>query len=289
MQWNRVAIVGTAQSWQQTPWTDTGLTILSLNDAYKLPGFVRADAWFDFHPLNRFYYPTPGQQVFAHQIPSGYYVRSADHLEWLAKQVMPIYLHPQYAEQHPAAATWRQARPFPRREIEAYFGYAALTEAQFYSTSSPAWMLAHAIAQGATEIHVYGIHLATQREYIEQRPNFESLLGRVLGRGKQRVVLKDGLRHYETADGHVVLPEASPIFQADFQYAFQPCPRTAEDPLHWELHKANVKQQRAAQALMTRKWYQRRQPLQAALVQAQARMADARDALQQCQLVTTWS
>jgi len=289
MNWERVAIVGTAASWQNTPWTDTGLSIISLNDAYKLPGFVRANAWFDMHPLDRFYHPTPGQQVFAHQVPSGYYVRPADHLAWLGTQVVPTYLHPQYREQHPAAATWAHARPFPRAEIEDYFGYAAGTDEKYYSTSSPAWMLALALLQGAREVHVYGIHLSTQREYIEQRPNFESLLGRVLGRGKQRVRVVDGMRHYETADGHVVLPDATPIFRADFQYAFEPCPRTAEDPLQWDIHKAQVKQQRAVQALIDRKWYQRTRPLRDDLARARARMSDAQEALQHCQLVSTWS
>ena len=286
---DRIAIVGTAHSWQQTPWQDASLKIWSLNDAYRLPGFVRADAWFDFHPLNRFYHPEKGQQVYAHQVPAGYYVRPEDHLAWMAQQTIPLYLHPQYCEQHPDAATWRHARPFPRAEIEAYFGYAPGIDDAYYSTSSPAWMLALAILQGAREIHIYGIHLATQREYIEQRPNFESLIGRVLGRGKQTVRLKDGLRHYETADGHVVLPEATPIFKADFQYAFEPCPRTAEDALHWEIHKAQVKQQRAVQALIDRKWYQRRRRLKHDLVRANARMSDAQEALQQRQLVSAWS
>jgi hypothetical protein len=289
MNWERVAIVGTAGSWVKTPWQDAGLSILSLNDAYKLPGFVRANAWFDFHPLNRFYHPEPGQQVFAHQVPSGYYVRPTDHLAWMAKQVIPLYLHPQYREQHPDAATWAHARPFPRQAIEDYFGYAPGSDDKFYSTSSPAWMLALAILEGAREIHVYGIHLATQREYIEQRPNFESLLGRVLGRGKQTVKVCDGMRHYETADGHVVLPEATPIFQADFQYAFEPCPRTAEDPLTWDLRKAQVKQQRAVQALIDRPWWKRKFPLQQDLLLAQARISDAQEALQHCQLVSAWS
>jgi hypothetical protein len=53
--WTRVAIVGTAQSYLKTPWTDPGLTILSLNDAYNLPAFKRADAWYDFHPIDKFF------------------------------------------------------------------------------------------------------------------------------------------------------------------------------------------------------------------------------------------
>jgi len=244
MSLERVAIVGTAQSWSMTPWTDPGLTICSLNDAYRLNGFVRADAWYDFHPLDKFYTAPAGQLVYAHQIPPGYYVRPAGHLEWLGQQTIPVYLHPDYATQHPPSATWAHARPFPKADVEAAFGR--------YFTSSPQWMIAHALLHGAKEIQVYGIHLATESEYLEQRPGFEYLLGRVLGPSKVTVTVKNGLRHYETRDGHVVLPEASPILQSDFQYAFQPRPRAVLEPLKWELHKVAIKQQRILHAMKTK-------------------------------------
>jgi hypothetical protein len=67
--------------------------------------------------------------------------------------------------------------------------------------------------------------------------------------------VKDGLRHYETKDGIVVLPEASPVLSAPFQYAFQPSPRHGLEPLKWELHKATVKRERTVAALKTAPWY----------------------------------
>lgn len=242
----RVAIVGTAPSWKQVPWSDPGLFVMSLNDAYRLAGFQRADAWFDFHPLNRFYSVPPGQQqVFSHQIPPGYYVRPADHLVWLERQQIPIYLHPEYREQHPAAAEWRHARAFPKAEIEAEFGR--------YFTSSPGWMLALAVMSGARDVAIYGIHLATEFEYVQQRPNFEFLIGRVLGPGRVTTTIKDGMRHYETKDGHVALPEASPVLQSNFQYAFDQRPDAAHEPLKWELHKLQVKHARKLEALRRRR------------------------------------
>lgn len=253
MNWNRVGIVGTAESWTQTPWTDTGLTLLSLNDAYRRPGFVRADAWYDFHPLDRFYY-TPESQgkdqpIYAHQVPPGYYCRPRTHLDWLAKQMIPVYLHPEYATQYPAAAEWLHAHPFPRAEIEAQFGR--------YFTSSPAWMIAHAMLNGCRDIAIYGIHLATEHEYIEQRPQFEFLIGRLLGASKVNLTVTDGVRHYVSQDGAVHLPVGSPVLASDYQYAFMPRPRAGLEPLKWELHKAQVKHARAIHTLKTAPWWKR--------------------------------
>src|SRR6185436_3543195 len=178
---DRIAIVGTAPSWRMTPWHDAGLHIASLNDAYQMDGFERVDEWYDMHPLDKFHLvpePPPGQKpiIYAHQIPIGSYVRPSKHLDWLATQTIPIWLHPDHATQLPASATWPSARAFPRAALEEEFGR--------YFTSTPGWMLAHAISRGAREIHIYGIHLSTESEYMEQRPNFEYLIGRVLGRGK---------------------------------------------------------------------------------------------------------
>lgn len=267
----RVAIVGTAPSWQQTPWTDVGLQIYSLNDAYRMKGFTRADAWFDFHPLDRFQLHDGGSPIYAHQVKPGYYVRPKDHLAWLGAQArtIPVYLHPDYQTQYPEAAHWPHARPFPKAQIEAEFGR--------YFTSSPAWMMALAVMQGVKELHIYGIHLSTEHEYIEQRPNFEFLIGRVLGPRKITTTTKGGLRRYETADGLVVLPESSPILSSPFQYAFEPRPRAALEPLKWDAHKVQVKTQRAVQRLIDRKPWQRKAPLIEELARCQVWQADIQD------------
>lgn len=244
----RYCITGTAPSWRRTPWADTGLHIASMNDAYQMDGFERADEFYDLHPLDHFYLvpdAPAGQKpvIYAHQIPIGSYVRPAKHLDWLATQTIPVWLHPAHATQLPASANWPSARPFPKGAIEADFGR--------YFTSTPAWMLAHAIQRGAKEIHIYGIHLSTEQEYIEQRPNFEYLCGCVLGRGKRTVTVADGLRRYESADGLIVIPQASPILSSNFQYAFETSPRRQMEPLKWALHKAVVKRDRRVQALKT--------------------------------------
>ncbi len=236
----RIAIVGTAQTWSKTPWTDTDLKVWSLNDAYRMKGFVRADAWYDFHPLNKFYYPDGGQ-VYAHQIPPGHYCRPKDHLTWLGQQQIPVWLHPDFKTQYPDAANWPHARPFPKADVEAHFGT--------YFTSSPGWMMGQALMDGVKELHIYGIHLATEHEYVEQRPNFEMLCGALLGRGKRKMTVRDGMRRYETADGILVLPEAAPVLQSKFQYAFEPRPASYAEPFKWDLHKLDIKRARIVEGL----------------------------------------
>lgn len=245
----KASIVGTAPSWNLTPFDDPDMLVMSLNDAYNMPGFKRADEWVDLHPLDKFWMTPPpqeGQQVvvLAHQIPFGMYVRPHGHLDWLATQTnMVRWLHPDHATQLPASATWPNVKPFPKAEVEASYGE--------YCTSSPQWMLGHLLLRGYREIHIYGIHLSTESEYIEQRPGFEYLLGGVLGPGKRTMTVKHGLRRYESEDGIVVLPEASPVMSAGFQYGFQPSPRRRIEPMKWELHKAETKRARTIDALKT--------------------------------------
>lgn len=278
----RCAIVGTASSWKLTPWTDPGLQVWSLNDAYRMPGFVRADAWYDLHPMDHFFYVPEGQgQVYAHQVPPGYYVRPKDHLQWLGNQSIPVWLHPEYLTQHSEAKDWKHAHAFPKDEIQQAFG--------MYFTSSPAWMMAHAVMQGFKEIHIYGIHLATESEYIEQRPNFEFLIGRVLGPSRVTVNVADGLRRYETQDGLIVLPEASPILSSDFQYAFEPRPRANLEPLRWELHKLGVKQARLIQELRKKKRWQSARAIDAELARIEAKQADVREQMQRMESAGKWS
>lgn len=255
----RVAIVGTAQSWTQTPWTDPSLEIWSLNDAYRMQGFVRAEAWFDFHPVNRFFF-VDGAPIHPHQIPAGYYCRPQTHLQWLTAQQIPVVLHPEYRTQghdpltpqmddlRAALIASPSAQPFPRQAIEDHFG--------IYETSSPAWMMLKAMREGVKEIHVYGIHLSTEFEYVQQRPNFEYVMGAFLGSGKRRITIKNDCRYYESPDALLVLPESSPVLQASFQYAFDPKPDAVQEPIKWELHKLAIKKQRATQALVRANWWQ---------------------------------
>ena len=263
----RMAIVGTGPSWQLTPWNDPGMELWSLNDAFRLPGFQRADRWFDLHPFDHFWFaPKDAKQISAKDLPVGCYVRPQGYLEWLQQLQIPLYL-----QNDPPAGFGPQAQRFPKAQIEEAFGQ--------YMTSTPAWMLALAVLEGFKEIHIYGIHLATESEYMEQRPNFEYLIGRVLGTGKTHVTVTKGMRHYESPDGHVALPEDSPVLQSDFQYAYQQRPRAVLLPLQVELHELQQKREKTVHTLKTLPRWKSPSSTQAELMYLDAAILDTQQAL----------
>jgi hypothetical protein len=287
---DRVAIVGTAGSWVNTPWNDPTLSIWSLNDAYKLPGFVRADAWFDLHPLDHFIFAT-GDAIHAHQVPPGHYVRPQEHLHWLASQSIPVVLHPDWRTQEPKDAHAKEGwqllldKPnvfaFPKAEIEAHFGR--------YFTSSPGWMVAQALMGGCRDLQVYGIHLATEHEYREQRPNFEFLCGALLGLPPWTVTECNGMRRYVSGSGALLLPAASPVLQSTCQYAFEPRPDSYLEPLRWESHKVSIKTARAVQALKQAPFWKPMRKTQEELWRLEAWQADVQEQMQRIAMAERWT
>ena len=263
-----MAIVGTAPSWKLTPWNDPSVELWSLNDAFRLPGFARADRWFDLHPFDHMYFvPPKATKVDAKDIPTGHYVRPHAYLDWLKALQIPLYL-----QSDPPEGFGPQAQRFPKQAVEEHFGQ--------YFTSTPAWMLALAVMEGFQDIAIYGIHLATESEYIEQRPNFEFLIGRVLGRGKVTRTVSGGMRHYESADGRVSLPEDSPVLQSDFQYAFQTRPRAVLQPYQIELTTLHHKREKLVRQLIERPWWKPVGSTRGELAYLDAAIADTQQALQ---------
>jgi hypothetical protein len=196
----RAAIVGTANTWKETPWHDTGLDIFGLNDGYALgwrkgwAGLPRANGWYDLHPFHQMSF-RPKQQTHVSQadVPIGAYLRPEGHLDWLRTREFPVYVNE-------APKGWPDhVKTFPRAELEAKHGT--------YFSSTPAWMLVHLLEQGYTTIEVYGIHLATEYEYISQRPNFEFWLRYAIDRGCK-----------------IVLPRSCPILKSKHVYAYEPKP-----------------------------------------------------------------
>ncbi len=209
----RLAIVGTAETWREAPYDDPSWKIASLNDAYRL-GIRRADFWYDLHNPDEWWLVPEGQTfVNAWERPEGkFYPRPHDHLKFFETVKCPAFV---YA----ARQEWPTARTFPREAIERMFGR--------YMASTPAWMMAHAVLpedQGGfglvagDEIGVWGVHLATEREYVEQRPNFEWLIGRVEAMGIT-----------------VTLPEDCPVRKTSWLYAFEKRPDYGMGKLRAEL------------------------------------------------------
>lgn len=221
-----------------TPWADPSIEVWSLNDAYAL-GLPRADRWFEIHPLDRMVFHDGKQRIDPKTIPHGHFLRPKGHLEWLKTQAatIPVYL------QHEPPADWPvNAQRFPIERVCEVFG-------ESYWACGPSYMLALAVLEGYTEIWITGIHLSTKHEYLEQRPQWEHLLGRVLG-PKAMETVKDGFRYY---DGliRLVLPESCPIMAHGWKYAYDERPLPPVNPYADEL-AAVVKDKRALMEALVR-------------------------------------
>ena len=228
----RVCIVGTAPSWRDTPWADVGLEVWSLNDAMML-GLPRASRWFEIHPLDKMVFrPKTQKFVKAEDIPPGHYMRPEGHIEWLREQAKTI---PVYLQQVPPEGWPGHAQRFPIERVTEAFGAD-------YWASGPSYMLALALLEGYTEIWITGIHLSTEAEYREQRPQWEFLLGRALGRNVTHSRIP-GFRVYDGAI-RLVLPDACPILTHGWKYGYEPKPTPPPNPYAAEW-KATQKEKHA--------------------------------------------
>lgn len=218
----RAAIIGTAGTWRETPWQDDDLFRTSLNDAFMLGmPMPRIGAWYELHPLDHFIFRDPNDQkpVTAADVPMGYYLRPKGYLDWLQQtaQRIPVYL------QAPPKPGWGLAEQFPADHLVEQFRSVLFLDPTWpkpYVASGPSWMLMHLMAQGYDEISIYGIHLSTAKEYREQRPQFEMLLGYALGRGVT-----------------IHLPKRTPIGKGDHVYCYEPRRSQQIDGLRWQLQE----------------------------------------------------
>lgn len=138
----KVALIGTAPSSRMlAPFADTSWKIWACSPG-NMGVLPRVDVWFEIHgnllwPENKHY--------------------GEPYIEWLKKQTFPIYM--QDNSLVPSATT------FPKEEMVKEFG-------RDFFTSSFAWMMAMAMREGASEIALFGIDMASRDEYILQRPGF---------------------------------------------------------------------------------------------------------------------
>src|SRR5215510_1331188 len=138
----KVALVGTAPSSRDlAPFDDLSWKIWVCSPG-NMNSCKRVDVWFELHSnllwKEHEHYGRP-------------------YIEWLNKQPFPIYM--QNANLVPKAIV------YPWYEMVQEFG-------KDFFTSSFAWMMALAIMQGAQEIALYGVDMASREEYIRQRPGF---------------------------------------------------------------------------------------------------------------------
>lgn len=135
----KIALVGTAPSSRHlAPFNDPSWQIWACSPG-NMNAVPRADIWFELHsnllwPENQHY--------------------GAPYLEWLKQQKFKIYMQDN--------GLVPNATPLPKDKLVARWG-------KYFFTSTFAWMIAMAIEEGAKEIALFGIDMASKDEYILQR------------------------------------------------------------------------------------------------------------------------
>ncbi len=174
----KVALIGFAESYADAPFHDASVEVWGLNELHRyLPRWNR---WFELHRRENFEIRGDRQQE--------------QHVAWLRQQVpvgqfghRPVYMR-EIFEDIPAAVR------YPLEAMTAkFFGR---TGEGAYFTSTIGFMLAMAIAEGRDDqfrpidedsafgwIGLYGIDLASNVEYADQRPNAEYFIGLARGLG----------------------------------------------------------------------------------------------------------
>lgn len=138
----KVALIGTAPSSRLlAPFADPTWKIWACSPG-NMNMIPRVDLWFELH----------GNLLWPECKSYG-----APYIEWLKQQKFPIFMQDQ--------SFVPNAMAFPKDQMVEEFG-------KDFFTSSFAWMMAYAITQGAKEIALFGIDMASRDEYILQRPGF---------------------------------------------------------------------------------------------------------------------
>lgn len=147
----KIAIVGTAPtSNMHAPYDKEDWQIWSLGNNYdKIP---RWDLWFEFHSVKHLKSIGVTKPHFDNM------ARNGEKLVLMAPE-----------EDYPLAQI------FPKDSVVQHFGN--------YFTSTIAWLLGFALHQGATEIGLWGVNMASKEEYLRQRACCEYLIGVAQGKG----------------------------------------------------------------------------------------------------------
>ena len=149
-----VAIVGFTDHRDQALAIPENFERWGINELYRYMDVGKFHRWFEIHKRDEI-------------------DKDEKHLEALKKFPLPIYMQEEYPD-------IPSSRKFPKLEVEQDIPDLDLGA---YKTSSIAWMLGLALKERFKEIHVYGVDMAQQTEYQEQRPACEFLLGVAAGRG----------------------------------------------------------------------------------------------------------
>ena len=147
----KIGLVGFTASKADAPFGDPEWELWGLNNLHRqieARGFRR---WYDLHPDKMI-------------------LGDSEHEGWLraGAEGLPVYVWNPKPE-------WPTSVAFPLKELTDQFGR--------YFTNSISYMIAHAIAEGATHLGLWGVDMAQGTEYAAQRPSCEYFLGVATGLG----------------------------------------------------------------------------------------------------------
>jgi hypothetical protein len=148
----KIAILGSSSdSLVCAPWNDPSWSLWGCSGATHAQ-MKRHDSWFELHD-------------YSSCMP----LWSPEYIQFLRTTDRPVFMHDVHPE-IPASIA------FPRDELINTFG-------RFFFTSSIAWMLAYALTLDPDEIGLWGVDMAADGEYAEQRPGCHHFITAALHRG----------------------------------------------------------------------------------------------------------
>jgi hypothetical protein len=158
--YKKVAIVGTAMTHKDAPYSDPSWEIWGLNDHWNnMPRYTR---WFEANND-------------ACRVAPVSHMPEIKRVDWLKKCPVPVYMEEHYDDVPNSVK-------YPYDEINDMVG-ATDPCGRDYFTNSVSFMIALAIYEGFDEIHLYGVDMAVGSEYEQQRPSCEFWVGFGKGRG----------------------------------------------------------------------------------------------------------
>jgi len=154
----KVAILGFTDSRELAPFGNPEFEIWGLNELYRYMDVRKFSRWFEIHERELIEQDTgvPG--------------RFPPHIDALKQFPIPVYMHQHWDDIPPSVA-------YPKEGMEKAYPDGT------YQTSSISWMIALAVYEKFEEIHVYGVDMAQQTEWAEQRPACEYWIGLARGLG----------------------------------------------------------------------------------------------------------
>lgn len=141
-------------------------------------------------------------------------LRKESYFDDLAEMPQPIYMQKHW-DDIPSSI------PYPLGEVASIFkGFPRGrwdTQKDWYN-SSPAYMIALAIHEGATTIGLYGIDILDDSEYTLERPCLEYLIGLAVGRGIEVIVPEGPSALGKFRGTGIKLGTMEPVYKARYGY-----------------------------------------------------------------------